>query len=87
MNLFIIKKFYSVDYERYRRQYSDPQLLWTVYFSMDQEYDVYVPYIDYQPVMNSSRRNLSSNDKNIKITLFIQEELSNHLQKHFIVTI
>ena len=35
---------------------------------MADDYEVYVPYIDYQPVVSSNRRNLASNDDNIMST-------------------
>ena len=58
--------FYSVEYEKSTLKYLISPFMFTVYFSMSQEYDVYVPYVDYQPVVGSSRRDLASNsDENI----------------------
>ena len=59
-------RFYSVDYQRVTLNYPIKGLLATTLFYLDEKYDVYVPYIDYQPVLNSSRDIPdSSNDENI----------------------
>ena len=52
--------FYSVDDSKSRSSYPVMPFLFTVYFTMGEEYDVYIPYIDYQPVITSYRRDLAS---------------------------
>ena len=60
--------FFSAEYEKLWHYYVDGSLLSLVYFALADDYEVYVPYIDYQPVVSSNRRNLASNDDNIMST-------------------
>ena len=58
--------FYSVDYGKSLSDYPQLPFLATVYFLMSREYNVYVPYVNYQPVRATNRRELASNgDENI----------------------
>ena len=58
--------FYNVDNQRVWSYYPT-EIFWsTIAFTMDDKYDIYVPYIDYQPIVDSNKRSLdSNNDENI----------------------
>ena len=43
--------------------YPDDSRISSLIFEISEKYDVYVPYIDYQPVVNQERRNLASDDQ------------------------
>ena len=61
--------FYDVEDIKKFSFYSYENFLLVLVFEISDRYDIYIPYIDYQPVMNTSRRNLESNsEENIMST-------------------
>ena len=58
--------FYGVKGDYDKIQTISDNILSSLIFTLSDEYDVYEPYINYQPVINSNRRNLNSiNRENI----------------------
>ena len=62
------RRFFSVSQQKSFSFPSDVNYFCSLYFQLNNRYEVYVPYIDYQPIENSNRRNLASGDKNIMST-------------------
>ena len=58
-----VTRFYNVEFESSRDNVNDGVGIGYVVILPTTKYDVYIPYIDYQPIVNSNRRNLASDNE------------------------
>ena len=58
-------RFYSVQQQRVWKSAPKERVVSTLYFTLTDKYDVYVPYVNYQPILSSSSSISQSKDNYI----------------------